>query len=595
MVRKTTRVGTWMFVALSAITGCAEGSPSMRSDGTIRVGFIESPGEDAVLARQGAELAAEEASRAGQLVGRPFALLTERAGDPGEAAQAARRLISRGAFAIVGGFDEASCRELADIADRERVLFLNVGCRANALRQAASRPRTTFHVEASEQMYGQLEALAAGSPFSAGGAPVLWHGGLNRYGAAQLNDRFRRRFGVAPTSSEWAAWFAVKALWETALQAGTTDAERIVSILESDSMRFDGHKGEPLGFGPDDHQLRQPLYRANTSASSAGGGAVKEGRAVRLPTLDQAALGSGPHVFVSNEGSGDVTVIDAGTHRAVARIPVGLRPRGIHVAPVGDRVYVALSDNAPTAETDADAIAVIDLRSGKLIARHSAGSDPEQFGLSPDGRILYASNEDAGMASVTDLRDGTVEAQLAVGIEPEGVAVSPDGRWVYVTAETSNTVSVIDTRTNEVVASFLVDVRPRAAAFAPDGRRAYVTNEISGTVSVVDAERHQVIGTIKLGEGAKPVGVIVAPDGGRVYVANGHGHSVAVIDSRTHEAVATIPVGRRPWGITVSPDGRHVYIANGGSDDVSVIDASMLRVVATVPVGSRPWGVTFLP
>lgn len=594
-MRNTTRIGLWI-LTVTLTAGCMDGRSSVASDGAVRIGFIAPAREEVARARRGAELASEEAARAGELVGRPFTLLTARADGPDDATEAARRLISQGASAIVGGFDEESCRALGELADQERVVFMNVGCRADALRQAGSRLRTTFHVEASERMYRQaLDSGAAGSD-SGAGAPLLWHGGLTRYGAAQLNERFRRRFGTEPAAPEWAAWFAVKALWETALQVGTTDAEQLAAALESDRLRFDGHKGQPLWFGRADHQLRQPLYRSGAVATAPRGenAAPEPSGAERLPTLDRNPLGTGPHVFVSNEGSGDVTVIDVRSHRATARIAVGLRPRGVHVAPNEALLYVALSDDAPTAETDADAIAVVDLRSGKIVARHTAGTDPEQFGLSPDGRTLYASNEDAGLASITDLGTGRV-GQLAVGIEPEGVAVSPDGRWVYVTAETSNTVSVIDARRREVVASFLVDVRPRAAAFAPDGKRAYVTNEISGTVSVVDPMQHEVVGTIELGGRAKPVGVVVSPDGGRVYVANGHDHSLAVIDAAANRVVATVPVGRRPWGVALSPDGRYAYTANGGSDNVSVIDTSALQVVATIPVGSRPWGVTFLP
>lgn len=52
------------------------------------------------------------------------------------------------------------------------------------------------------------------------------------------------------------------------------------------------------------------------------------------------------------------------------------------------------------------------------------GTDPEDFGISPDGATLYASNEDAGTASLIDLASGTVKAQLMMGIEPEGLAVS---------------------------------------------------------------------------------------------------------------------------------------------------------------------------
>src|SRR5436309_564312 len=48
-------------------------------------------------------------------------------------------------------------------------------------------------------------------------------------------------------------------------------------------------------------------------------------------------------VWVSNERSNDVTVIEGGTHKLVATISVGKRPRGIHVSPDGKRVYVATS------------------------------------------------------------------------------------------------------------------------------------------------------------------------------------------------------------------------------------------------------------
>jgi YVTN family beta-propeller protein len=43
-------------------------------------------------------------------------------------------------------------------------------------------------------------------------------------------------------------------------------------------------------------------------------------------------------VYVSNERSGDVTVIDGTTEAVVATFGVGERPRGIHAAPDGRRL-----------------------------------------------------------------------------------------------------------------------------------------------------------------------------------------------------------------------------------------------------------------
>ena len=51
----------------------------------------------------------------------------------------------------------------------------------------------------------------------------------------------------------------------------------------------------------------------------------------------------GYQIFVSNEKSGDLTVISGGDFKVTATIPVGKRPRGIHAGPDGKTVYVALS------------------------------------------------------------------------------------------------------------------------------------------------------------------------------------------------------------------------------------------------------------
>src|SRR5271167_122801 len=60
-------------------------------------------------------------------------------------------------------------------------------------------------------------------------------------------------------------------------------------------------------------------------------------------TSAQGDSGGNYHVFVSNEKSGDLTVINGADFKVVATVPVGKRPRGIHASPDGRIVYVALS------------------------------------------------------------------------------------------------------------------------------------------------------------------------------------------------------------------------------------------------------------
>src|SRR5581483_7647198 len=103
-----------------------------------------------------------------------------------------------------------------------------------------------------------------------------------------------------------------------------------------------------------------------------------------------------------------------------------------------------------------------------------AGSDPEQFAVTADGKRIYASNEDVATASLMNVADGKVERIFPVKKEPEGVGLRPDGKFVYVTCETGGDIFVIDTSTYKVVSHLNVHPRPRSVAFLPDGTRAFI-------------------------------------------------------------------------------------------------------------------------
>src|SRR4051794_22174110 len=65
--------------------------------------------------------------------------------------------------------------------------------------------------------------------------------------------------------------------------------------------------------------------------------------AALLPVATPVRAAGGYQIYVSNEKSGDVTVIDGASFEAVATFAVGKRPRGIHASPDGKTVYIALS------------------------------------------------------------------------------------------------------------------------------------------------------------------------------------------------------------------------------------------------------------
>jgi len=311
-------------------------------------------------------------------------------------------------------------------------------------------------------------------------------------------------------------------------------------------------------------------------------------------------------VYVSNEGSGDMSVIDPNQPRAIATIPLGKRPRGIHAGPDG-MIYVALSGSPsappgtdestlPPPDKSADGIGVVDLKQQKVVRKLYGGSDPEQFAISQDGKLMYVANEDAAGATIIDLGgEGKVLATVPTGEEPEGVTMSPNGKHVYVTSEDDGSVSVIDTATRKSIKTIKVGRRPRSVEFLPDGTRAFVTNENDGSLTVLDTVAHKALRTIKLGEGLKPMGTAMSKDGSKLYVSTGRGKMVLIVDTATEKVLHSIEVGQRPWGIALSPDDKLLFTANGPSNDVSVVDVETRAVLRKIPVGERPWGVVVVP
>jgi PQQ-dependent catabolism-associated beta-propeller protein len=317
--------------------------------------------------------------------------------------------------------------------------------------------------------------------------------------------------------------------------------------------------------------------------------------------------------YVSNEDGHSVTVLDTQRAEVIETIEVGKRPRGLKLSSDGARLFVAVSGlpKCPPAVPDeecakrerdlkADGIAIVDTTSRKVIKVLAAGSDPEQFAISTDGKWLYVANEDVGLVSVVDVGSGSVIARIPVGREPEGVAVTPNGRWVLVTNESDNSVSVIDTTTLKVVKTVTVGKRPRDMAFTPDGNNAYVSGELDASVYRIGVPRGEPVERVlQLRAAARPMSVLLDSRRSRLYVSTGRGGTVAVINTKgaknVFELVKEIPVGTRPWGMALSADGRFLYTANGPSNDVSIVDTTSLETIKRVPTGRSPWGVVLGP
>jgi YVTN family beta-propeller protein len=317
---------------------------------------------------------------------------------------------------------------------------------------------------------------------------------------------------------------------------------------------------------------------------------------------------TGYRVYVTNEVSGDLSVIDSEKMEVIATVPLGKRPRGIHASPDGKFIYVALSgtpaappgvdeDALPPPDKSADGLAVFDVAQNKVIKVISGGSDPENFDVSKDGKFIYVSNEDVSGVSFVDIAAGKVTQTVHTGEQPEGVTMTPDGKLVYSTCEEDGTIVVIDPVAAKALKTFKVGRRPRNIVFLPDSSKGYVNAENDGAVILFDAVKNEQIQAISLGTPGevKPMGLVLSPDGLKLYVSTGRGHKFYTVDTKTNQVTGSLEVGPRPWGIGVSPDGKTLFTANGPSGDISVVDLATNAITKKIKGGTGTYGIVVIP
>ena len=184
-------------------------------------------------------------------------------------------------------------------------------------------------------------------------------------------------------------------------------------------------------------------------------------------TMLTGAAFAQPYAYVPNEKSGTISIIDTATDRVTGEIKAGEKPRGIAVSPDGKLLYVSDQPHR--------VLNVIDIGKKTIIAKIELGESPEGVGISADGKWVVVAVEESNSIAFIDTATNKLALNLKVkGKNPEHAVFSPDVKWLYVSAEDSDVVDVIDARTQKQVASIKTGQRPRGIGFLPDSSRAYV-------------------------------------------------------------------------------------------------------------------------
>jgi YVTN family beta-propeller protein len=320
------------------------------------------------------------------------------------------------------------------------------------------------------------------------------------------------------------------------------------------------------------------------------------------PSTHTLTVGSGPvamalnpltHLlYVANQGSNDVTVIDSHTNNIVVpSIPVGPGPAAIVVNPQTNMIYVA-NMNWPT-----NSVTVIDGATNQVSATVSVGRRPVALAINFQTNQIYVGG---GVCII----DGATNQLIANSVycDSPAVVVSPLTGQAYDAVYGDNTVFISESLTNLGLASFGTSFHPQAFALNPPFIYIGGPSDWIWKIKVFDEFSNTNSGDISFD--SSPYALTVNPVDNKLYAAAysataGQAATVTVIDGTSNTILRNIPVGQAPVysysgekiapnKIALDPTANIVYVANELTNDVSVIDGDLLYAITTVSTGSYP-------
>ena len=259
-------------------------------------------------------------------------------------------------------------------------------------------------------------------------------------------------------------------------------------------------------------------------------------------------------LYVDNDDGNSLTPINPRTAQPGTPIPVE-DPYNMYFTPDGKYAIVV-----------AERLERLDFRNPRTMKLVHSLSVPGCYGVdhadfSASGRYMYASCEFNGRMIDVDLRtQRTVRTLVLNGgqASPQDVKLSPDGRVLYTADQEAGGLWEINPSTFRVTGFLKTGAGAHGLYPSRDARVMYASNRSAGSVSVVSFKTRHVLKTWPLPQPASPDMGGVSADGKTLWLSGRYNSVVYAINTQTGRLRAMIQVGQGPHGLCVWPQpGRY--------------------------------------
>ena len=332
---------------------------------------------------------------------------------------------------------------------------------------------------------------------------------------------------------------------------------------------------------------------------------------------------SGAKLYVTNQGSASITVIDQdrlAIDTVIDLTKLGFtanaKPHHTVVERDGSYWYATLIGDGRVLKFDRanHLLGQVPMETPGLLAL-----DPVHDSLYV-GRSMTAVNPPKSLGVIKRSTFTMVEEQEIQIPRPHALVATRDGKWVHTASLAENRIASLETATGRVTLSTLPGASTRSMVqftLSPDGSHLVVGGEISNTVIVFDLSRPPPL--VPMSEFAvrgKPWDPVFSADGKLAYFSLFADSAVAEVDLALQKVVRRFTGMVQPYDMILRRDGKYLFVVNqnlgavkpgqsahdnmpgmagspsgAGSGWLSIINVSTGKVEKTLMLGVGPTGM----
>jgi YVTN family beta-propeller protein len=285
-------------------------------------------------------------------------------------------------------------------------------------------------------------------------------------------------------------------------------------------------------------------------------------------------------VYMPLGAANAIAVVDADSDKVIAKIPGVVNSHGLAITPDGSTMVVG---------------SLTELGEEKLPAKPEQMSVEEHrahHSSSEQQQTTVRQGENRGILYLIDVSERRILNQIRVPGPVHHNVIIPNGKYAVSTHPASGMVSVVDISLSKVVKTIRTGFIPNYAVASRDGRKIYVSNSGENTISEIDTKNWSI--SRQLSGGDTPAHLVLSADDQTLYVINVNSGTVSVLDLERGEIAGSFAIGADPHGLALTRDGQFLFASSKQENRLVRIDLKT-HERSILPLSPAPYHIAIIP